>query len=217
MGFFFRKKQKRVAANSAAARPMVAIDKLRSSIDGADKRQIYLQNKIDRTILPEAKQKMAKGDKRGALFLMKRKKMYQAEIEKLDNVRMTLETQAIQLESAAHNQDTVGAMQTGNWAMQRLRKAFGLDKVDELMDDMRDEADAAEEISRAIASPLDPYNMVDDDELLRELEELDGGTESRKASATSGFSSFMFPVQKTTQKQKESNDLKKLEAELLAA
>jgi len=213
MVFFFRKKQKRVGAD----KPVEAIDRIRLSIDNGEKRQIFLQSKIDRTILPEAKQKMAMGDKRGALFLMKRKKMYQAEIEKLDNVRMTLETQAIQLEAAAHNQDTVKAMQTGNSAMKRLRKAFGVDKVDELMDDMRDEAETAEEISQAIASPLDPYGMVDDDELMRELEELNGEKEPKKATATSGFSSYMFPVKKTNQNQKDSNDLKKLEAELLAA
>ena len=40
---------------------------------------------------------MAKGDKKGALFCMKRKKLYEAEADKIQNVKMTLETQVINL------------------------------------------------------------------------------------------------------------------------
>jgi len=194
---------------------------IRLSIENAEKREKFLQHKIDNVLLPQAKSKMAQGDKRGAMNLMKRKKMYQAEIEKLDNVRMTLETQAIQLESAAHNQDTVSAMQTGTSAMKRIRKSFGIDKVDELVENIRDEADTAEEISRAIATPLDPY-MMDDDDLMRELNELDDLTIStsnnttKKQETTSFWSMPSIPNRKT-QHQKDREDLKKLEAEMMLA
>lgn len=201
---------------------MDAIERIRTSIENSDKRSLYLQRKIDR-LVPEAKSKMGRGDKRGALADMKRKKMFQAEIDKLDNVKMTLETQALQLETAAHNKETIQVLQTGNSAMRRLRKAFGVDQVDDLMDDIRDEADTAQEISAALANPMDPY-MMDDDELMRELEELDGNSSKQKqqhsSNVPSGLSSF-FAVPKhrvtMTQKQKEKEDLKKLEAELLVA
>ena len=52
-------------------------------------------------MVKEAKVKMAKGDKKAALFAMKRKKLYEAEVDKIQNVKMTLETQVINLESAA--------------------------------------------------------------------------------------------------------------------
>lgn len=220
MGLF---RKKRVSASAEkSSNPMDAIQKIRSSIENSDKRQVYLQRKIDR-LVPEAKSKLARGDKRGALSDMKRKKMFQAEIEKLDNVKMTLEMQAMQIETATHNQETVGAMQTGNSAMQRLRKAFGVDKVDDLMDDIREEAETAQEISSALANPLDPY-MMDDDDLMRELNELmDDGTRTTKkqsstATTTTGLSSFFaMPSRTMTQKQKEMHDLKALEAELVSA
>jgi len=219
MGFFSKKKVSPSAKQTC--KTIDAMQMIRLSIENAEKREKFLQNKIDNVLLTQAKSKMAQGDKRSAMNLMKRKKMYQAEIEKLDNVRMTLETQAIQLESAAHNQDTITAMQTGTSAMKRIRKSFGIDKVDELVENIRDEADTAEEISRAIATPLDPY-MMDDDDLMRELNELDDLTIStsnnttKKQETTSFWSMPSIPNRKT-QHQKDREDLKKLEAEMMLA
>ena len=68
---------------------------------------------------------MSKGDKRGALFAMKKRKMYDAEVAKIENVKMTLETQIISLEGATQNIETVQAMKSGNGAMQGIRKLFG--------------------------------------------------------------------------------------------
>jgi charged multivesicular body protein 4A/B len=186
----------RVSASvSKSTNPIETISKIREAIDNADKRGSYLQIKIDR-LVADAKSKMAQGNKRGALYDMKKRKMLQEEIEKLDNVKMTLELQAMQLETAAHNTETVKIMQTGNSVMKRIRKATGLDKIDELMDDMRDEADTAQEISKAIATPLDPY-MMDDAELLRELDELNEtsslvSNNNKRPAKTATTSSYFF-------------------------
>lgn len=191
---FFGKK--RVSA-TVSTNPIETISKIRDAIDNADKRAGHLQHKIDR-LVADAKSKMSQGNKRGALYDMKKRKMLQEEIEKLDNVKMTLELQAMQLETAALNTETVKIMQTGNSVMKRIRKATGLDKIDELMDDMRDEADTAQEISNAIATPLDPY-MMDDAELLQELEELNGTSNMNNKQPTKTTSSLFFgkPSKKT--------------------
>merc|ERR1719389_583776 len=89
----------------------------------------------------EAKEKMAKNDKKGALFCLKRKKMYEGEMEKIGNVKMTLETQVMNLESAAQNADTFNAMKAGTNTMKKIRNDVGIDKVDDLMDDIREEMD----------------------------------------------------------------------------
>lgn len=196
MGFFGLRRKNKKVAEVKVDKPIIAIHKIRMSIENADRREAFLQHKIDNRLVPEAKKKMANGDKRGALFAMKRKKMYEAEIDKLENVKMNLETQAMQLETATHNQDTVQAMQTGYGAMKYLRKAIGLDKIDELMDGIRDEADTADEISKAIATPLDPY-MMDDDELLRELECEMNGTSYKKQSSNGISSMFSMSSNKT--------------------
>ena len=207
-------KKKRVSAADKNATPAETIGKLRSSIENAEKREAFLQHKMH-NLVQDAKMKMAKGDKRGALSILKRKKMYQSELEKTENVKMTLEMQAMQLESATHNQETLRTMQSGNSAMKRLRKAFGIDKVDEVMDDIREEADLAQEISTAIATPIDPY-MMDDDELLKELNEFEEGPTATKASSFSSM--FSMPrLPRKSQKQQDHDDLKRLEAELTAA
>jgi charged multivesicular body protein 4 len=135
-------------------------------------RQAHIQTKID-AIVEEAKTKMANNDKKGALFAMKRKKLYEQEIEKIDAAKMTLEQQAINLESAATNIDTIKVIQMGTQATKQMRKDMDIDKVDEILDEVREEMEMANEIGRAIAQPIDVGIPMDDDELLAELAELE--------------------------------------------
>ena len=130
-----------------------------------------MQRKID-LIKQDATTKMARGDKKGALFAMKKKKLYEKEMEKISNVKLTLETQQMNLESATHNAETFKAMHNGTSAMKKIRKTVGIDRVDDMMDDMREEMEATDEIGNAFAQPLDPL-MENDDELLAELDQLE--------------------------------------------
>merc|ERR1712174_16572 len=91
--------------------------------------------------------------------------------EKICNVKITLETQVMNLESAAQNADTFNAMKGGTNTMKKIRTDLGIDKVDDLMDEIRDEMDTAAEVSNAMAQPLD--GLYDEDELLSELAELE--------------------------------------------
>ena len=87
---------------------------------------------------------------------------------------MTLETQVINLESAQQNAATIQAMTSGKNAMAGIRAENDIDRVDDLMDDIREEMEMADEVSGALAQPVDPL-MVDDDALLAELQELEAG------------------------------------------
>ena len=87
---------------------------------------------------------------------------------------MTLETQAINLESAQQNAATIQAMTSGKNAMAGIRAENDIDRVDDLMDDIREEMEMADEVSGALAQPVDPL-MADDDALLAELQELEAG------------------------------------------
>uniref|UniRef100_A0A7S2I1T2 Uncharacterized protein n=1 Tax=Helicotheca tamesis TaxID=374047 RepID=A0A7S2I1T2_9STRA len=175
---FFGSKKKESTTTAAStprtaskADPGTSIVKLREAIATQEKREQHLERKID-SLTKEAKEKMAKKDKKGALFCLKRKKMYEAEVDKIQNVKMTLETQVMNLESAAQNAETFGAMKTGTDAMKKIRQDVGIEKVDDMMDDIREEMETANEISNAIAQPIDPL-MTDEDELLAELEGLE--------------------------------------------
>ena len=103
---------------------------------------------------------------------MKRKKLHEGELDKIENVKMTLETQVINLESAAQNAETFKAMQAGSKTMKKIRTEVGLEEVDDIMDSIKEEMELASEINTAIATPVDPL-LADDDELLQELEQLE--------------------------------------------
>jgi charged multivesicular body protein 4 len=155
---------------------------------------------------------------------MKRKKMYEAEIDKIQNVKMTLETQAINLESAAQNAETFKAMEAGSKTMKKIRQDVGIEKVDDIMDEIKEEMEMANEINNAIASPVDLF-MADEDELLAELNALETQDleaellappmGSLKDSNKHGLSLPTVPNSKLpTLNTKDEDDLKQLEAEL---
>ena len=57
----------------------------------------------------------------GALIALKRKKMYEKEVEKLQGSRITLDSQIMALQSASVNIETFKAMQHGANAMKTIR------------------------------------------------------------------------------------------------
>lgn len=161
---------------------------------------------------------MAKGDKKGALYAMKRKKLHEAELNKIQQVKMTLETQVINLESAAQNAETFAAMNAGKNAMAKIRNDVGIEKVDNLMDDIKDEMDLANEISDAIAQPVDPF-ATDEDDLLAELEQMGADDlEAELLQAPSAKNEVLLPDAPASKlpslDASEAEEMKKLEAEL---
>jgi len=180
-------------------------------------REEHTQRKIDK-LVADAKAKMAKGDKKGALYLMKRKKLHEAEMDKIANVKMTLETQVMNLESAHQNAETFKAMSAGKNAMANLRNDVGIEKVDDLMDDIREEMEMANEISEAISAPVDPF-AEDEDDLLAELEQMGADDlEAELLKAPVAKNEVLLP-DVPDQKLPDLNDaeaeeMRKLEAEL---
>ena len=58
-------------------------------------------------------------------------------------------------------------------ALKKQHNDMDVDKVHDIMDDISEQTDIANEISNAISTGLVSPNAVDDDELARELEELE--------------------------------------------
>jgi charged multivesicular body protein 4 len=147
---------------------------------------------------------------------MKRKKLYESEVDKIQNVKMTLETQVINLESAAQNAETFQALKAGGSTLKEMRTQVDIGNVDDIMDELKEEMEIAQEINNAIAQPLDPL-MTDDDELLAELNALEVSDLEAEllAPPTAGFSLPTVPDTKMpTLAQSEADDLRMLEAEL---
>jgi len=162
MPLFGKKKQ--------APAPKDSIAKLRETLDMLEKREQFLQKKIDGQTA-EAKKFMAAKNKRAALMCLKRKKTYEGQIEKISGARMTIEQQAMTLEGANVSLEAMNAMKLGAASMKAIHRDINIDTVDDTMEEIREQMELANEINEAISTPLG--EVVDEDELLSELEELE--------------------------------------------
>lgn len=129
MNLFFGKAKSKTTAKDA-------IYKLRETLGMLEKRQTFLETKAENE-LKIAKANATK-NKRGiismcvhrcvcliiywlaALMALKRKKTYEANIEKINGARMTIETQMMAIENANVNLETMGAMRAGAEAMKNI-------------------------------------------------------------------------------------------------
>lgn len=102
---------------------------------------------------------------------MRRKRLYEPELEKVVNMKLNFEMQILSLESMVLDADIIRAIRAGKDAMAAMLKETPIEKVYELNDDIKDLMEDAGLFSNALAQPIDPF-VVDDDDLLAELEEM---------------------------------------------
>ncbi|OMJ23517.1 Vacuolar-sorting protein SNF7 [Smittium culicis] len=79
--------------------------------------------------------------------------MLEEQLDKINGSRMTLDTQMMAIESANVNLETMNAMKQGADAMKNIHKNMNIDKVDQTMDEIREQMDLANEVSTAISQP----------------------------------------------------------------
>eukprot|EP00126_Sphaerothecum_destruens_P009590 Sdes_comp20543_c0_seq1m15250 len=148
-----------------------SIQKLRETLELLEKRENYLEKKIENELL--VAKKNASKNKRIALMALKRKKTYEAQIEKITGARMTIETQVLTIENANVNLEAMNAMKMGAATMKNIHGTMTIEKVDETMDEIREQMDVANEIGDAISQPVGFGIDFDDEELNAELDELE--------------------------------------------
>jgi len=158
-----------------APTPQEAIQKLLEVEDLMVKRQGVLEKKIDEEIkVAKTWNDIKHGTKnrRLALQALKRKKRYETQLNQIDGTLTTLEYQRESLENANTNTEVLKTMA---FAAKAFKSGMELDveKVEELRDDIAEQQELASEISNVISSPMGIDQQVDEDELMKELEELE--------------------------------------------
>jgi charged multivesicular body protein 4 len=106
---------------------------------------------------------------------LKRKKRYEQQLEQLQGTLTTIETQREALENANTNAAVLDTMKGASDALKKSHKDMNIDNVHEMMDDIAEQNDIANEISNAISTGI-ISSGVDEDELAKELEELEQET-----------------------------------------
>ena len=101
--------------------------------------------------------------------------------------------------------------------MAGIRKEVGIEQVDDVMDEIKEEMEMAQEINDAIAQPVDPL-MADEDELLEELNMLETADLEAELLAPPPTAVSAMPAAPDSKlpalAKKEEDDLRALEAEL---
>ncbi|XP_069508251.1 charged multivesicular body protein 4b [Ambystoma mexicanum] len=199
--------------------PQEAIQRLRDTEEMLSKKQEFLEKKIEQEL--QSAKKHGTKNKRAALQALKRKKRYEKQLAQIDGTLSTIEFQREALENANTNTEVLKNMGFAAKAMKAAHDNMDIDKVDELMQDIADQQELAQEISDAISKPVGFGEELDDDELLAELEELEQEELDKNLLDIRGpetvplpnVPSVSLPTKPVKKKQEEEDDdMKELEA-----
>ena len=164
---------------SAAAAPQPTsaaetIGKLKDALETCEKREEHLQRKVDNEI-NGAKKFSAAGKKREALQCLKRKKMYDVQIDNLQGQKDNLVKQMLALEQMNVTREVLQASKKAAVDMKTMTSELGgTEGVERLQEDIEDSMAEANEIQETMSRAMDmPGVDLDDDELLAELEGLE--------------------------------------------
>ena len=121
--------------------------------------------------LAKAKEKSKRGDKKGAMFELKRKKMFEKQVESMFGKRVNLETQIMALQNAAANKEVLQAMKVGQQAIAANVNDKVVDEVADVMDAINDNVALIDEVDQALSQPVGL--QMDEDEIMKELDDLE--------------------------------------------
>lgn len=154
-----------------APTPQEAIQRLRETEEMLQKKSDFLEKKIEQEI--GIAKKNGTKNKRAAIQALKRKKRYEKQLQQIDGTLSTIEFQREALENASTNTEVLRVMGDAAKALKSAHKNMNVDDVHNLMDDVAEQQEIANEISDAISNPVGFGQDVDEDDLMAELEELE--------------------------------------------
>ncbi|KAI3716821.1 hypothetical protein L1987_67993 [Smallanthus sonchifolius] len=155
------------------ANTVTTLDKLNETLEMLEKKEKVLLKKAAAEV-EKAKEFTRAKNKRAAIQCLKRKRLYEQQIEQLGNFQLRIHDQMIMLEGAKATTETVDALRTGAKAMKAMQKAVNIDDVDKTMDEINEQTENMKQIQEALSAPIGAAADFDEDELEAELEELEG-------------------------------------------
>jgi charged multivesicular body protein 4 len=170
------------------------ITKLNETIKLLEKREEHLDKQI-KTLRTNAK-KVKDENKPKCLFFLKKAKIYQNQLDTIYNTKYNIEVQLNTLSQTVINREIVDSMTIAKDTVQQYR--VDVEKTEDLMENIQENIQDINEVSSVLSKPIG--DIYDDDDLLKELEELE--------------TELYFPKvpENILQKQREEQELKELDA-----
>lgn len=157
-------------AQSKRDTPKNAILGLRSQLEMLQKRERHLQTQMDEQ--DTIARKNISTNKNAARAALKRKKQHEHTLDQTLAQISTLEQQIYSIEAANINRETLAAMEKAGQAMKQIHGKLNIDRVDQTMEELREQHALGEEIANAITNaPLG--ETIDETELDDELAEME--------------------------------------------
>lgn len=151
--------------------PKNAILMLRQQLDMLQKRERHLETQMAEQ--EAIARKNVTANKTIAKAALRRKKLHERTLEQTSAQIAQVEQQIYSIEAANINQETLNAMKNAGAAMKQIHGNLTIDKVDQTMDELREQHALGEEIASAITNaPIgEPLAEGDLDEELEALEQ----------------------------------------------
>ncbi|KAF8360616.1 hypothetical protein PRIPAC_87539 [Pristionchus pacificus] len=124
------------------------------------KKQAYLEGKIKEEVVTAMKN--GTQNKRLALQALNRKRQHQKGLEQVDNILSNLESQRYTF-----------LMTNASKVLKAANNNVDANHVHDLMEDIAEQQEVANEIAETISRPMGLNSQIDDDDLLAELEALE--------------------------------------------
>jgi len=166
MPFFGSSKKKEEAPTTQDA-----IQKLRATEEMLTKKSEFIEKKMQQEVMTA--KKAGTKNKRVAINALKRKKRLEKQLQQIDGTLSTIEFQREALENANTNTEVLKTMGYAAKALKSAHQQLDVDDVHDMMDDISEQTELANEISDAISSSVSFGQDMDEDELEAELEELE--------------------------------------------
>lgn len=156
---------------SSAHRTVEAIQKLGETEELLLKRQSLLEKKIAQET-EKAKQYTREKNKRAALQALKKRKLYETQMEGVENNIMRINEQQMMLENQRTTVEAVSALSNAAKASKQTMHEMKVDDVDQVLSNINEQNDAMEQINAAMGQPIGPSADIDEDDLEAEFEEM---------------------------------------------
>ncbi|KAG8089219.1 hypothetical protein GUJ93_ZPchr0011g28179 [Zizania palustris] len=163
-----KSKKKKEASSSA----LPTLDRLHETLETLEKKECFLQKKASAEV-ERAKDYTKSKNKNAAIQCLKKKRLYETQIEQLANFQLRVHDQIIMLESAKATTDTVDALRSGSSAVKAIHKSVSITDIENAIEEANEHTENMRQIQEALATPVGAYADFDEDELEAELEDLE--------------------------------------------
>ena len=192
--------------------PHKSIEVLSDAIDTLQKREIHLHKQSD-TALRMAREKSKAKDKRGALFQLRRKKMFEKELDSIVGKKQNMEIQKLTIETAIGNQSNLKSLKDAQHTLSTLVDEKTVEDTDDVLSQIEETMAMGDELNDLLTRPLGP--VYDDSDLLEELEEMDNGEQPLDTLNEDGPVNSQTQIEKPKEPQEPQENQEEQELEIL--